>query len=56
MPKRKKKRSNALTCMTAILVTAILLTGLGFTLRRTLLRGLPQYEGDPSRDQYMVAT
>ena len=47
MPKQKKTRSNALVCMKAILATAILLTGLGFTLRRTLLAGLPQYEGAP---------
>ena len=47
MKKRKKKKYYALPCMIAILVTAGLLAAAGMTLRRTLLAGLPQYDGVP---------
>lgn len=45
--KKKKKKSYALPCMLAILTTALLLTACGHLLRRTLLRGLPQYAEVP---------
>lgn len=47
MRKQKKRKSYALGCMKAILILAVLLTAGGFFLRRTLLNGLPQYEGVP---------
>ncbi len=45
--KTKKKKYYALPCMLAILVLAGLLTASGMALRRTLLRGLPQYKDAP---------
>ena len=47
MRKRKKKKYYALPCMMAILVLAGLLTAGGMLLRRTLLKGLPQYDNAP---------
>ena len=47
MRKSRKKKYYALPCMLAILVLAGLLTAAGMTLRRTLLKGLPQYDGAP---------
>ena len=47
MPGRKKKKYYALPCMIAILITALLMTAAGFLLRRTLLKGLPQYADAP---------
>ena len=43
--KGKKKRFYAPACMLAILVLAAILTAGGFLLRRTVLKGLPQYDG-----------
>ncbi|MDO4864979.1 MAG: GDSL-type esterase/lipase family protein [Clostridia bacterium] len=47
MRKKKKRRYYALPCMVAIAVVAVLAAGSGFVLRRTLLKGLPQYDGQP---------
>ncbi len=47
MRKHKKKTYYAPSCMIAILVLALLLTAGGRLLRRTLLSGLPQYDGAP---------
>ena len=47
MRKKKKKRYYALPCMVAIAAVAALLAGGGFVLRRTLLKGLPQYDAAP---------
>ncbi len=45
--KNKKKKTYALPFMLAVLVLAGLLTAAGMTLRRTLLRDLPQYADVP---------
>ena len=47
MRKKKKRRYYALPCMIAIAVVAALAAGSGFVLRRTLLKGLPQYDAVP---------
>ena len=47
MRKKKKRRYYAVPCMIAIAVVAALAAGSGFVLRRTLLKGLPQYDGAP---------
>ena len=47
MHKKKKRRYYALPCMIAIAVVAALAAGSGFVLRRTLLKGLPQYDAVP---------
>ena len=47
MRKKKKRRYYALPCMIAIAVVAALAAGSGFVLRRTLLKGLPQYDAAP---------
>ena len=47
MRKQKKKKFYAVPCMLAILALAGLLTAAGMTLRRTLLRELPQYADAP---------
>ena len=47
MRKKKKRRYYALPCMIAIAVVAALAAGSGFVLRRTLLKGLPQYDALP---------
>ena len=47
MRKKKKRRYYAVPCMIAIAVAAALCAGGGFVLRRTLLKGLPQYDGAP---------
>ena len=47
MRKKKRRRYYALPCMIAIAVVAALAAGSGFVLRRTLLKGLPQYDGAP---------
>ena len=47
MRKKRKRRHYAVPCMIAIAVVAALAAGSGFVLRRTLLKGLPQYDGAP---------